>query len=391
MRCRGAQFPTSPTHEGRIIEHASHPLVAHDTAASRLVRALRGERPDVTPVWFMRQAGRSLPEYRALRATGGTMLEACLDPAMASEITLQPVRRHKVDAAVFFSDIVVPLKLVGLDVEIAAGRGPVFAEPIRTAAQIAKLVAIDPALVEERGEAVAQAVTLTTALLAEESAERGEPIPLIGFAGAPFTLAAYVVEGGPSKDHLGARSLIHSDPAAWADLTTWLAEVTGRFLALQVRAGASAGQLFDSWAGALAPEDYRRAVLPASAAALDAVRAVEIPGAPDGVPLIHFGVGTGEILADMASIGVDALGVDYRVPLDDAVRRVGADLTLQGNLDPAMLFAPERSRRTAVHDVLTAGLAARAHVFNLGHGVPMDTDPAVLTEVVRAVHDWRAP
>ncbi len=380
-----------PHHEGRIIAHAAHPLVSHDTASSRLIRALCGDRPEVTPVWFMRQAGRSLPEYRALRATGGTMLEACLDPAMASEITLQPVRRHGVDAAVFFSDIVVPLKLVGLDVEIAAGRGPVFAEPVRTAAQIARLVEIDPALVEERGEAVADAVARTCAMLADESAARGEPIPLIGFAGAPFTLAAYIVEGGPSKDHLGARSLIHSDPAAWADLTAWLAEVTGRFLALQVRAGASAAQLFDSWAGALAPEDYRRAVLPASAAALGPVRALELAGVAGGVPLIHFGVGTGEILADMASIGVDALGVDYRVALDAAVARVGAEITLQGNLDPAMLFAPEAARRDAVHEVLTAGLAARAHVFNLGHGVPMDTDPDVLTDLVRTVHDWRAP
>ena len=371
---------------------STHPLALHDTASSRLVQALRGHRPEVTPVWFMRQAGRSLPEYRALRATGGSMLDACLDPAMASEITMQPVRRHGVDAAVFFSDIVVPLKLVGLEVEIVAGRGPVFTEPVRTAAQIAELVRIDPALVTERGEEVAAAVARTTELLADESALRGEPIPLIGFAGAPFTLAAYLVEGGPSKDHLGARSLIHSDPAAWHDLTAWLAEVTGRFLALQVQAGASAGQLFDSWAGALAPADYRRAVLPASAAALEPVRALELPGAPEGVPLIHFGVGTGEILADMASIGVDALGVDYRVPLDVAAKRVGgaSDLTLQGNLDPAMLFAPAEAREAAVHAALEAGRAARAHVFNLGHGVPMDTDPDVLTDLVRTVHDWRA-
>jgi len=339
----------------------------------------------VTPVWFMRQAGRSLPEYRALRQTG-TMLDACLTPELASEITLQPVRRHGVDAAVFFSDIIVPLHLVGVEVEIAAGRGPVFTNPVRTAAEISELVRIDPALVEERGEAVVEAVQQTVAMLAEEGDRRGESLPLIGFAGAPFTLAAYLVEGGPSKDHLGARSLIHSDPAAWADLTAWLAEVTGRFLALQVRAGASAAQLFDSWAGALAPADYRRAVLPASAAALEPVRALRADGLD--VPLIHFGVGTGEILADMASIGVDALGVDYRVDLDDAVTRIGRDLTLQGNLDPALLFAPEDVRRAAAHAALEAGLAARAHVFNLGHGVPMNTDPAVLTELVRTVHDW---
>ncbi|ALJ19753.1 uroporphyrinogen decarboxylase [Microbacterium sp. No. 7] len=331
----------------------------------------------------MRQAGRSLPEYRALRRRG-TMLEACLDPAIASEVTLQPVRRHGVDAAVFFSDIVVPLKLLGLDVEIAAGRGPVFTEPARTAADIARVTAIDPALVDERGDAIVEAVRRTVAMLADEGDRRGEALPLIGFAGAPFTLAAYLVEGGPSKDHLAARRLMHADSAAWHDLVAWLAEVTGRFLALQVRAGASAGQLFDSWAGALSPADYRAHVLPASAAALEPVRAHD-------VPLIHFGVGTGELLADMASLDIDAIGVDYRVPLDVARARVGRDLTVQGNLDPALLFAPEPVRTAAVERVLTEGLAARAHVFNLGHGVPMDADPDAIGDVVRAVHAWRAP
>lgn len=338
----------------------------------------------------MRQAGRSLPEYRALRSQG-TMLEACLTPELASEITMQPVRRHGVDAAVFFSDIIIPLALLDIEVEIVAGRGPVFAKPLRTAADISRTVAIDPALVWQRGDAIADAVSRTTAMLAEESERRGEPLPLIGFAGAPFTLAAYLVEGGPSKDHLAARRLIHEDPTAWKELTAWLAEVTGAFLALQVSAGASAAQLFDSWAGGLAPEDYRRAVLPSSAAALQAVRALPVPpGAGiDHIPLIHFGVGTGEILADMASIGVDALGVDYRVALDEASARVGRELTLQGNLDPALLFAPEQTRRDAVHRILREGLAARAHVFNLGHGVPMETDPDALTSTVKMVHEWR--
>lgn len=338
----------------------------------------------------MRQAGRSLPEYRALRSQG-TMLEACLDPALASEITMQPVRRHGVDAAIFFSDIIVPLALVGIEVEIAAGRGPVFARPLRTAREIADTVRIDPALVAERGEPIVDAVTRTTAMLAEVSAERGEPLPLIGFAGAPFTLAAYLVEGGPSRDHLAARRMIHEDPAAWHDLTMWLAEVTGHFLALQVDAGASAGQLFDSWAGGVAPGDYRAAILPASAAALAPVRALPVPDGVPRIPLIHFGVGAGEVLADMAQIDVDAIGVDYRVPLDEARRRAGRDLTVQGNLDPAVLFAPEPVRTAAVHRTLGAGLAARAHVFNLGHGVPPETDPDALTAVVRAVHDWRAP
>ncbi|MFT4281703.1 uroporphyrinogen decarboxylase [Microbacterium sp.] len=362
--------------------------MAHDTASSRLVRALRGERPEATPVWFMRQAGRSLPEYRALRTTG-SMIEACLDPALASEITLQPVRRHGVDAAIFFSDIVVPLALVGLEVEIAPGRGPVFARPLSTAAEIARAVRIDPGLVRERGEAIASAVRTTTEMLGELSVDRGEPLPLIGFAGAPFTLAAYLVEGGPSKDHLAARRLLHDDPAAWHDLTAWLAEVSGEFLALQVTAGASAGQLFDSWAGALAPRDYREGALPASRAALDRVRALS-PAGVGRVPLVHFGVGTGELLADMASADIDAIGVDYRVPLDEAIRRVGRDLTVQGNLDPAMLFAAEEARTAQVHRILEEGRHARAHVFNLGHGVPKEADPDAIGAVVRAVHDWRA-
>lgn len=340
----------------------------------------------------MRQAGRSLPEYRALRKTG-TMLEACLSPELASEITLQPVRRHGVDAAVFFSDIIVPLALAGVEVEISPGRGPVFTKPRDTAADIAELVRIDPALVRERSEPIVAAVSRTTDLLGEVGHERGEWIPLIGFAGAPFTLAAYLIEGGPSKDHLGARSLITRDRPAWDALVAWLAEVTGTFLAVQLDAGASAGQLFDSWAGALAPATYRDAVLPSSEAALAIAREVPAPEGSgiDRIPLIHFGVGTGELLRDMASIDIDALGVDYRVPLDEAIRRLVAPLPLQGNLDPALLFAPETVRTAAVHDVLNSGLAAPAHVFNLGHGVPKDADPDAISAVVRTVHDWRAP
>jgi uroporphyrinogen decarboxylase len=366
---------------------ASHPLSAHATADSRLVRALRGDRPDVTPVWFMRQAGRSLPEYREVRGDG-PMLDACLDPAIASEVTMQPVRRHGVDAAIFFSDIVVPLGLAGVRVEIAPGRGPVFADPVRTGAAIAELTRIDPAVVTERAEPIAAAVRRTVALLAEESERRGEPLPLIGFAGAPFTLAAYLVEGGPSKDHLAARRLLHEDPAGWDALVAWLAAVTGAFLAVQVENGASAAQLFDSWAGALAPDDYRASVLPASRAALDPVRAIRTV---DGqrIPLIHFGVGTGEILHDLAAAGVDAVGVDYRVPLREAAHRVGADLTLQGNLDPAMLFAPAPVREAAVSRVLRDGTAARAHVFNLGHGVPAQASPDVLGAIVDQVHGFR--
>lgn len=332
------------------------------------------------------------------------MLEACLTPELASEITMQPVRRHKVDAAIFFSDIVIPLKLVGLDVQIVPGRGPVFATPANSPDAIAEVTAIDPALVVERAEPVREAVRQTTAMLAAESEARGEPLPLIAFAGAPFTLAAYLIEGGPSKDHMAARRLMHEHPGAWRELMTWIAEVTGLFLAEQVAAGASAGQLFDSWAGSLSVTDYRDHSRWASELALGPVRALRLPeganiGGPAGarqgagsavVPLVHFGVGTGELLADMALPGIDAVGVDYRISLAEAAERIDAPVTLQGNLDPAMLFADRGDLRDAARAVLESGRAARAHVFNLGHGVPMDADPDALTDLVEFVHGWRS-
>jgi uroporphyrinogen decarboxylase len=380
---------------------AQHPLSSGLTAGSRLVRAYRGMRPDVTPVWFMRQAGRSLPEYRDLRV-GTQMLDACLDPEMASEITLQPVRRHQVDAGIFFSDIVVPLKLVGVDVEIVPGRGPVLGTATRNAADVDALVALDPAVLDDALLPIRQAVARTTDELGET--------PLIGFAGAPFTLAAYLVEGGPSKDHIHARTLMHADPEAWSRLMAWTAEVTGRFLRAQVLAGASAAQLFDSWAGALSLEDYARYVAPASAQAIAHVRDLtyaepvdddggaalpagtgteEAPLEPTlrNVPVVHFGVGTGELLKEMYDIGADVVGVDYRVPLDEANRRLGGVVPLQGNVDPALLAAPWPVLEAHVLDVLERGRSAPAHVLNLGHGVPPETDPDVLTRVVELVHE----
>jgi uroporphyrinogen decarboxylase len=380
-----------------VILSPQHPLASGLTHDSRLVRAYRGERSDTTPVWFMRQAGRSLPEYRELRV-GTRMLDACLDPAMAAEITLQPVRRHGVDAGIFFSDIVVPLKLVGVDVEIQPGRGPVFGKAYGDAAGVAELTAIDPARLDEAAAPITEAVERTVAGLAGLTSP-GAPTstPLIGFAGAPFTLAAYLTEGGPSKDHLAARTLMHADPGAWRALMEWTAEVTGRFLRTQVLAGASAAQLFDSWAGALSLADYETHVAPASAAALAHVHDLEyeVPGAADAaggpsrrpVPVVHFGVGTGELLGAMKSVGVDVVGVDYRVRLDVASARIGGDVPLQGNLDPALLAAPWPVLEQAVRDVLARGRVAPAHVFNLGHGVPPETDPAVLTRVVELVHE----
>lgn len=335
-----------------------------------LLRALRGDRPETAPVWFMRQAGRSLPEYRELRV-GTRMLDACVTPHLAAEITLQPVRRHGVDAAIFFSDIVVPLRLAGVDVVIEPGRGPVFADPVRTAADVARLTAIDPEEVAAAADPIREAVGIVTAELGD--------VPLIGFAGAPFTLAAYLVEGGPSKEHLRARAMMHADPESWHRLAGWLARVSGAFLSAQVDAGASAVQLFDSWAGSLAPADYRAFAAPHSASALAAVRR--------RVPIIHFGVGTGAVLADMKLDGAaDAVGADWRMPLDEAAAILGPDTTVQGNIDPALLAAPWPVLEAHVRDVLHRGRAARAHIVNLGHGVPPETDPDVLTRIVEFVH-----
>ncbi|MFT2817339.1 uroporphyrinogen decarboxylase [Leifsonia sp. A12D58] len=371
---------------------AQHPLSAGLTADSRLITAYQGSRPDVTPVWFMRQAGRSLPEYRELRV-GTQMLEACLTPELASEITLQPVRRHGVDAGIFFSDIVVPLKLVGVDVSIVAGKGPVLGKAVRTAADVAELVALDPAVLDDALAPIREAVTRTTDELGTT--------PLIGFAGAPFTLAAYLVEGGPSKDHIHARTLMHSDPEAWAVLMAWTAEVTGKFLRAQILAGASAAQLFDSWAGALSLDDYTKYVAPASALAISHVqdltyetRSADLAADPESVrnsvPIVHFGVGTSELLKAMHDIGADVVGVDYRVQLDEASRRLGGNVPVQGNIDPALLAAPWPVLEAHVLDVLEKGRTAPSHVLNLGHGVPPETDPAVLTRVVNLVHDASA-
>ena len=347
---------------------SAHPLVDGRTTRSPLVRALRGDRPETTPVWFMRQAGRSLPEYLAARE-GVAMLASCLDPALASEITLQPVRRHKVDAGIFFSDIVVPLRLADVDVDIAPGVGPVLGEPVRTPADVDRL--LEKTLTDEALQPIRDAVGLTVAELGST--------PLIGFAGAPFTLAAYMVEGRPSRDPLGARRMMHTDPESWARLTTWAADVTGTFLRAQVLAGTSAAQLFDSWAGSLSLADYVAHVAPSSARALSHVK--DLP-----VPVIHFGTGTGHLLPAMRDVGADVVGVDYRTPLDEADAMLGGTTPLQGNIDPALLGAPWPVLEAHVRDVVERGRTAPAHVVNLGHGVPPDTDPTVLTRVVELVH-----
>lgn len=337
------------------------------TASSVLVRVLRGERGERLPVWFMRQAGRSLPEYRALRA-GGDMLQACVTPELASEITLQPVRRHGVDAAIFFSDIVVPVLLAGLPIRIEPGRGPVLDDPIRARSDLVRLRPLDSDALAPIREAVSRAVV-----------ELGTT-PLIGFGGAPFTVAAYLVEGGPSKDQARARAMMHADPEAWAALLDWCADITGQFIRAQVEAGASAAQLFDSWVGSLSADDYAQKVAPHSARAL-----AHLDGL--AVPRIHFGLGTDRILPQIPGLGVDAVGVDWRIPLDEASRLLGDELPLQGNIDSALLAAPWPVLRAHVDDVLRRGRRAPAHVVNLGHGVPPETDPEVLTRLVQYVHE----
>jgi len=319
-------------------------------------------------VWFMRQAGRSLPEYRAARGEG-SILDAIRRPDVACELTLQPVRRYGVDAAILFGDIVVPAAAVGFGVDVEQGRGPVVDPPFRSAADLARLRAFDP-------EADTPYVLETVRSVVAELAPTG--IPLIGFAGAPFTVASYLVEGGPSRTYARTKALMRTDPALWDALLDRLADMALASLRAQVAAGAAAVQLFDSWAGALSPVDYRRAVLPASAKVLGGL-------ADLGVPRIHFGVGTGELLPLMAEAGADVVGVDWRVPLDEARRRIGPGPALQGNLDPATCLGPWEAVAAETRDVLRRG-GGSGHVFNLGHGVLPETDPGVLSRVVELVH-----
>jgi uroporphyrinogen decarboxylase len=317
-------------------------------------------------VWFMRQAGRSLPEYRASRKGLG-MLESCMRPELVAEITLQPVRRYGVDAAVLYSDIMLPLKAAGVDLDIVPGQGPVIARPVRTTGDLEQLQPLDAARVWY----VSEAVGLITSQL--------DGVPLIGFAGAPFTLASYLVEGGPSRDYAATKALMISEPSLWHEMCTRLADLSAAFLKLQVAAGASVVQLFDSWAGSLSAEDYRRYAQPYSARVLAAL-------ANTGVPRIHFGVGTSELLGLMGAAGAEVIGVDWRLPLEEASRRVGHRYALQGYLDPALLSASWPVLSARVREVIVSGAAAPGHIFNLGHGVPPAADPAVLAMIVELVH-----
>jgi uroporphyrinogen decarboxylase len=335
------------------------------------LRAARREPTDVTPVWFMRQAGRYMPEYRAIREHH-TLLEICANPALAAEVTLQPVERLGVDAAILFADILLPVVPLGLSLEFSAGEGPVIRTPVRTARDVAALRRVDA---ETDMGHVLEAVRLARAAL-------GGRVPLIGFAGAPFTVASYIVEGGASRHFLETKKLMYRAPDVWHALLGKLSEVLSGYLAAQVRAGAQAVQLFDSWVGALAPADYRAYVQPHTRAIFERLR-------PLGVPTIHFGVGTASLLELQRDAGGDVIGFDWTIPLDAGWRRVPGR-AVQGNLDPIALFAPWPELERRVREILVRAGGRPGHIFNLGHGILPGTPVDSVRAVVDMVHEATA-
>jgi len=332
--------------------------------------AARSEPHDRIPVWFMRQAGRSLPEYRAIRGSG-SILHAIAQPDLATEITLQPVRRYGTDAAILYSDIVTPVHAIGFGVDIVPGVGPVVERPFERAADLDRLRPLEadvdtPYVIETVKNLVAEL-----------------PCPLIAFAGAPFTVASYLIEGRPSRTYTKVKSLMYRDEALWHRLMDRLADLAIASVTSQVTNGASAAQIFDSWAGALSPDQYRRFVLPSSQKVFDGIRSL-------GVPTIHFGVHTGELLGLMAETGTDVVGVDWRTPLDAARRRVPERCALQGNLDPAVVIAGWEATRAEAESILVRNAGHPGHIFNLGHGVLPETDPGVLEQLVAWLHEQPA-
>jgi|SRR5581483_11799697 len=331
-----------------------------------LVRAARREPVERTPVWFMRQAGRSLPEYRAVREKH-SFWEVAHTPELCAEVTLQPVRRHRVDAAVMFADIMTPVLGMGLDVDLVEGVGPVVGSPVRTLADVARLRVPEP---EEAFAPLLAAIGAVRGELADEQA-------VVGFCGGPFTVAGYLVEGKPSREFAAVKRLMYAEPGVWRALMERLADCFAGYVAAQARAGADVVQVFDSWVGALSPADYREFVAPWSARILAAA----------GVPTIHFGTGTATLLPAMAEAGGDVIGLDWRIPLDEGWTLVGETRGVQGNLDPAVLLGPWERVEAAARDVLARAGARRGHIFNLGHGVLPGTDPSALTRLAELVQD----
>ena len=342
-----------------------------DHADARFLRACRRLPVDTTPVWFMRQAGRALPEYRAVRERA-SLVEITRDPALCAEVTLQPVRRLGVDAAILFADITTPLPGMGVGLEIREGVGPVIEHPIRSMADVEALRPFDPD------------TSVGPLLGAIRLIDASSPVPLIGFAGAPFTLACYLVEGGPSRDFVRTKTLLRTDPAAWAALMDRLTETSIRYLRAQVAAGARAVQVFDSWVGGLSPFDYERAVAPWMRRLFEAI-------GPLGVPAIHFGTGTAGILRLQAAAGGDVVGLDWRISLADGWATVGHGRGVQGNLDPTLLLGPWEAAAASARWVLGQARGRPGHVFNLGHGVMPGTDPDDLRRLVDLVHEEGRP
>jgi uroporphyrinogen decarboxylase len=336
-------------------------------AEPAFLAAARGRPAAHTPVWFMRQAGRSLPEYRAVRGPG-SILDAIARPEVAAEITLQPVRRYGVDAAVLYSDIVVPVHAVGFGIDVAPGTGPVAEQPFRTAADLDRLRPL------EAGDVVH--VTDTVDILVREL-----PVPLLAFAGAPFTVGSYLIEGAPSRTYRHTKAMMHTDEALWNALMGRLADSAVEFVSAQIAHGARAFQLFDSWAGALSERDYRRFVLPHSTRVF-----AELAERHPGVPGIHFGIGCDHLLEAMLEAGPQVIGLDWRTTITAARRRMGDDLVVQGNLDPALVLAGVGPALAGTDAVLADNAAHPGHIFNLGHGVQPDSDPEVLAAVVDRVH-----
>ena len=335
----------------------------------RFLRACRRKPVDVTPVWFMRQAGRYMPEYRLIREKY-SLLEICYQPELAAEVTLQPVRALGVDAAILFADILLPVIPLGLGLEFATGEGPVIGKPVRTMEDVA---AMRPVHAETDLGYVLEAIRIL----------RGElnGTPLIGFCGAPFTVASYMIEGGSSREFLKTKMMMYSAPETWHALMEKLSGVLSEYLVAQIRAGAQAVQVFDSWVGTLSPQDYENFVLPYSQRVLAAARA-------QNVPVIHFGTNTTTLLPLMKRAGGDVIGLDWRIPLDDGWALLGGDIAVQGNLDPAVLFAPLSEIKTRVHDILRRADGRPGHIFNLGHGILQHTPVENVKAIVEMVHEY---
>ncbi len=335
----------------------------------RFLRACRRKPVDVTPVWFMRQAGRYMPEYRLIREKY-SLLEICYQPELAAEVTLQPVRALGVDAAILFADILLPVIPLGLGLEFPTGEGPVIGKPVRTMEDVA---AMRPVHAETDLGYVLEAIRIL----------RGElnGTPLIGFCGAPFTVASYMIEGGSSREFLKTKMMMYSAPETWHALMEKLSGVLSEYLVAQIRAGAQAVQVFDSWVGTLSPQDYENFVLPYSQRVLAAARA-------QNVPVIHFGTNTTTLLPLMKRAGGDVIGLDWRIPLDDGWALLGGDIAVQGNLDPAVLFAPLSEIKTRVHDILRRADGRPGHIFNLGHGILQHTPVENVKAIVEMVHEY---